>query len=800
MLQGLSPGGGERTGRPGRAVSRGGIQAEVWTWAIWEQLRLPLSGLDKALQEYPFETWSLTGNDLLQLSYRRLEELGLRRVGHQELVLEAVEQLCALNYELETTSLGTLTEKLQQVARTTQTLILSRRKVTAYDGEAIETPSPDLLACIAELITAAKGLFSWLNRYLFSHLNDYSASRDIVSLCGELAQILQKDCSVSERENQILLICRHLAGICENISSCSPAALLNQTAILESVDLVPTEPEDSLGIEIKSTNSCLHFIAGTTTESPADHCSQILPGDEIVQVNGQVVVGWTRMNLVKKILEKPNQVTLVLKKIPLTSVGSPCSPRSPCHQAPGSFSDAAESPGLENNDSPISLVSLPSSVIAGLDSALDLATDEEVAFDSSHPGEETRDFLQRLPTEDASAAPTLESQAVGAGFEGCSSPVAVAPARPSTLELGSKESPENGIGSRSRGPESPALPNKSSTKSCSRQKGVATRLSRRRVSCRELGKVDCDGWLLKKKDHVGFMSQKWKRCWFVLKGHVLYWYNQPSDEKAVGLINVSTYDLESTREQKKKYVFQLCHETYKPFIFAAETLADLSMWVSGLIAAKTKYKLAQESLPPREEDCYSETEAEDPDDDAPRPGSDLLPKRRELLTTVERAQPGAAMGSPDSTGPVGSPLGSPVPGSGRPCSPLDSPGKELESLIQCLKQGGVSLIGTRQLLTHEQYRRSFIKRNKNPQINERVHLVRALQSTLKAKVAELQILDQLLNDSELTSEKFRHWKEEHQELYQEIHQWWAPRPSQAEGLGAELGAESSPQETAGATP
>uniref|UniRef100_A0A8C4YW90 PH domain-containing protein n=1 Tax=Gopherus evgoodei TaxID=1825980 RepID=A0A8C4YW90_9SAUR len=280
--------------------------------------------------------------------------------------------------------------------------------------------------------------------------------------------------------------------------------------------------------------------------------------------------------------------------------------------------------------------------------------------------------------------------------------------------------------------------------------GVATRLSRRRVSCRELGKVDCDGWLLKKKDHVGFMSQKWKRFWFVLKGHVLYWYNQPSDEKAVGLINVSTYDLESTREQKKKYVFQLCHEKYKPFIFAAETLADLSPW---LVRAFLLIVPSVLLLP----DCYSETEAEDPDDDE---------------------------------GGSYSPAGQ---------SP-DSPGKELESLIKCLKQGGVSLIGTRQLLTHEQYRRSFIKRNKNPQINERVHLVRALQSTLKAKVAELQILDQLLNDSELTSEKFRHWKEENQELYQEIHQWWVPRPSQAEGLEAEPGAESSPQEAAGATP
>uniref|UniRef100_A0A8C3IM22 PH domain-containing protein n=1 Tax=Chrysemys picta bellii TaxID=8478 RepID=A0A8C3IM22_CHRPI len=306
----------------------------------------------------------------------------------------------------------------------------------------------------------------------------------------------------------------------------------------------------------------------------------------------------------------------------------------------------------------------------------------------------------------------------------------------------------------------PQLPSPCLTSPCplsSFLAGVATRLSRRRVSCRELGKVDCDGWLLKKKDHVGFMSQKWKRCWFVLKGHVLYWYNQPSDEKAVGLINVSTYDLESTREQKKKYVFQLLAGQRVP----CRSEGPWQVRAFPLIVPSVLL------LP----DCYSETEAEDPDDDAPRPGSDLVSL-------------------------IGEEGGSYSPAGESP----DSPGKELESLIQCLKQGGVSLIGTRQLLTHEQYRRSFIKRNKNPQINERVHLVRALQSTLKAKVAELQILDQLLNDSELTSEKFRHWKKEHQELYQEIPQWWAPRPSQAEGLEAELGAESSPQEAAGVTP
>lgn len=51
--------------------------------------------------------------------------------------------------------------------------------------------------------------------------------------------------------------------------------------------------------------------------------------------------------------------------------------------------------------------------------------------------------------------------------------------------------------------------------------------------------------------------------------------------------------------------------------------------------------------------------------------------------------------------------------------------------MRCLKQGGVSLMGQQRFLTQEQCRKSFIRRNKNPHINEKVHTVRALQSTLK---------------------------------------------------------------------
>lgn len=51
------------------------------------------AGLDAAVQGYPFEAWGLGGPQLLALSPGALEALGVRQLGHQELLLEAVEQL-----------------------------------------------------------------------------------------------------------------------------------------------------------------------------------------------------------------------------------------------------------------------------------------------------------------------------------------------------------------------------------------------------------------------------------------------------------------------------------------------------------------------------------------------------------------------------------------------------------------------------------------------------------------------------------------------------------------------------------
>ncbi len=55
-------------------------------------------GLDDCLLQYikNFEQEKVGGEQLLRITHQELEDLGVSRIGHQELILEAVDLLCAL--------------------------------------------------------------------------------------------------------------------------------------------------------------------------------------------------------------------------------------------------------------------------------------------------------------------------------------------------------------------------------------------------------------------------------------------------------------------------------------------------------------------------------------------------------------------------------------------------------------------------------------------------------------------------------------------------------------------------------
>nr|XP_006008445.1 PREDICTED: connector enhancer of kinase suppressor of ras 2-like isoform X3 [Latimeria chalumnae] len=155
-----------------------------------------MKGLDDCLQQYikNFEREKIGGDQLLRITHQELEELGVTRIGHQELILEAVDLLCALNYGLETENLKTLSHKLNASAKNLQNFITGRRRSGHYDGRGTRRLPNDFLTSVVDLIGAAKSLLAWLDRSPFAAVTDYSVTRNnVIQLCLELTTIVQQN-------------------------------------------------------------------------------------------------------------------------------------------------------------------------------------------------------------------------------------------------------------------------------------------------------------------------------------------------------------------------------------------------------------------------------------------------------------------------------------------------------------------------------------------------------------------------------------------------------------------------------
>ncbi|KAI6071228.1 Connector enhancer of kinase suppressor of ras 3 [Aix galericulata] len=258
--------------------------------------------MDDCLQQYvhKFEREKINGEQLLQISHQDLEDLGITRIGHQELVLEAVDLLCALNYGLETDNMKNLVLKLRASSNNLQNYICSRRKSSTYDGNTSRKPPNEFLTSVVELIGAAKALLAWLDRTPFTGIADFSSMKNrIIQLCLDLTTTVQKDCTVADMEDKVQTVSKALNGICDKAIRSTTDPLMSQCACLEEVHLTNIKPGEGL--------------------SPADRSQKIHAGDEVIQVNRQTVVGWQLKNLVAKLRENPAGVRLLLKKRPTGS-------------------------------------------------------------------------------------------------------------------------------------------------------------------------------------------------------------------------------------------------------------------------------------------------------------------------------------------------------------------------------------------------------------------------------------------------------------------------------------------------
>ncbi|KAJ7402465.1 CNKSR family member 3 [Pitangus sulphuratus] len=1016
------------------AAAAGGAEPAMEPVTRWSPKQVVdwTKGLDDCLQQYvhKFEREKINGEQLLQISHQDLEDLGISRIGHQELVLEAVDLLCALNYGLETDNMKNLVLKLRASSNNLQNYISSRRKSSNYDGNTSRKPPNEFLTSVVELIGAAKALLAWLDRTPFTGIADFSSMKNrIIQLCLDLTTAVQKDCTVADMEDKVQAVAKTLNGICDKAIRSTTDPLMSQCACLEEVHLTNIKPGEGLGMYIKSTYDGLHVITGTTENSPADRSQKIHAGDEVIQVNRQTVVGWQLKNLVAKLRENPAGVRLLLKKRPTGSfhfTPAPLknlrwkpplvqtSPPPTSTQSPESTVDTSlkkEKPAILDLYIPPppaipysprdekgsfvygggSKISKPLPGSKGAESPNSFLDQESrrrrftIADSDQLPGyplevnilpakmrEKTQSYgedvlcryfsNERIPpiieenpsTQHPLSRPVSDKQSEGVIVQGgkkvpglvysgvCQSlpPIKNEEKQQFTpwyMELTGQVQLFVRIPCWSLKHASVILIYYSAVVSvvmgldfivtslirvaaqeillrdisiyfqrvdvvnltiydCKiflvplRQKAKKKSqgffiMSRRRISCKELGQADCQGWLYKKKEKGAFIGNKWKKFWCVLKESSLYWYSSQLAEKAEGFIRLPDFSVDRATECKKKHAIKISHPQIKTFYFAAENVLEMNtlqsvhnaILLNGQILDTKRYNLngkgasmivrwlsklgmAVDPQAPNgknEEECYSESEHDDPEiTDTPPPPYTVQPsppllqdQQKSSFTSTLSSEASCSLSSPESTlnsQESSSSLASKVvyserqswldlvnspateegdqpltfcvqihsdeppeavcgeaaesqevqlsqPNGGSQNSYLsadahylavpDATGQrslakdqekcdddEMERLYKSLEQASLSPIGDRRLSTKKELRKSFIKRSKNPSINEKLHKIRMLNSTLKCKEHDLATINQLLEDPKLTALKYREWRSTNIMLVQDIYQ------------------------------
>ncbi|XP_075552479.1 uncharacterized protein LOC142585541 isoform X6 [Dermacentor variabilis] len=282
-----------------------------------------LRGLDDIIIPYVhfFLNNNIDGHHLLTLGPDDLTSLNISKVGHQELILEAVDQLRQLHYKLITENLQSLALKLGCRARSVYNDI---KRMTTTDQDNFINIATSILADVSEVLLAVKSFVSWLDslwllaacRAPFEGQERYTNIRQTVLKLGiELASTAQRDHFAAKPYAVIQSSCYNLADICDIIIQECHDSLIIQPASLD-VATVKKKTDEEWGMQINSSYSGIHVVGGVKFQSPSHRCGKVDVGDEIVQINYQTVVGWQLKHLVYMLQEHPTEVLLTLKKRP----------------------------------------------------------------------------------------------------------------------------------------------------------------------------------------------------------------------------------------------------------------------------------------------------------------------------------------------------------------------------------------------------------------------------------------------------------------------------------------------------
>lgn len=180
---------------------------------------------------------SVNGQQLLSLRPEDLEHLGVLKLGHQEIILEAVEFLRNFHYELDRENLQLLALRLS-----CQAYSLHNELSRQTDSKPVTTQT---LSDVASVVMAVKPLVRWLDRPPFSGQLEYNDKKaELMKLSLEMATCAQRDRFAEKPIEEIRTTCGQLAKLADYIIQDIADPMILQPASLDLATLKKKSGDD----------------------------------------------------------------------------------------------------------------------------------------------------------------------------------------------------------------------------------------------------------------------------------------------------------------------------------------------------------------------------------------------------------------------------------------------------------------------------------------------------------------------------------------------------------------------------
>ncbi|CAD6190419.1 unnamed protein product [Caenorhabditis auriculariae] len=290
-----------------------------------------------------------SGKHLELVDEDTLMKIGISGVGPRKIILQAIQLLLHFCHEVPNENLQTLAMNVVVACRNVAREMFNalHMRENAMRRSEIVTILNNVTSAVSSTAEQTKKLIFWLDRSPFDEIVTYIEKRNkIAHLIWNLVRNVNvQPKALFETAAEIVKIADDLEDECRAIIE-SEDSLILCTSYVESAVLKRPDHSTNWGINLQSSFRGVHVVSEIKVGSPADSCSKIDAGDEIMMINGKVVIGWDLTSVAQRIASSgDSELKLMLNKrpretTPLLMKPTPKTSARPLAKLPGSQATA----------------------------------------------------------------------------------------------------------------------------------------------------------------------------------------------------------------------------------------------------------------------------------------------------------------------------------------------------------------------------------------------------------------------------------------------------------------------------